>query len=247
MAQLDAFRRGALDPDGVTNPDANVHTFYHTYEPREQDGGGLYQVKSSLHDAVMAMREGKSDEEVAYRLGHLTHFVSDLAVPFHTADGLYDHEHHGAFETAATGHQHRDLAPTRAPQEVADVHAYVTNVATRSASLGERLVEAMDAARGEWTGEVDGIARELEQLSIDATADMLLTAFAMADTARPTPAFDEAKPVPMEPEDVGLSLQEQWRANPAILVGGAVVLVALGIAIAVGLSRRRERRGQRPL
>ena len=246
-ANLDAFRRGALDPDGVTNPHADVHTFYHTYEPDDEDGGGLYQVKSSLHDAVVAMREGMSGEEVAYRLGHLTHFVTDLAVPYHTADGLYDHEQHGPFETEAHRHQHRELVPTRSPQEVTDVHAYMTDVAARSAAMGDRLVQAWSDADGAWSQEIDAIARELEQLSIDAAADMMATAFAMADPARPTPTFDEPRPIPIEPEDVGLSLQEQWRNNPTVVIGAGVVLAALGVAILVALSRRRERHGRRPL
>lgn len=243
----DEFRAGALDPDGVTDPAKNVHTFYHTYEPLQQEGGGLYQVQRTLHDAGMAMREGKPDAEVAYALGTMTHFVTDLAVPYHTADGRYDDEEHGPYETGAAQHQHRDLVPSRAPQEVADVGAYMTDVATRSARMGDALAAAMERADGAWTEELEVRTRELEQLAIDAAADMMVTAYAMADPARAAPAFDEEQPLPTEPEDVGLSLKEQWRTNPHILVGGAVVLVALGIACVVALSRRREREGRRPL
>lgn len=247
FTELAAFRKGALDPDGVTDEDANVHTFYHTYEPVEREGGAMYTIQSRLHDAAMAMREGKDAEEVAYALGQLTHFVTDLAVPFHTGDGYYDHEQHGPYETQAYAHQHADLAPSRPPAEVTDVERYMTDVAMRSAMLAERLTSAFERADGAWTEELDALTRELEQLSIDAAADMMLTAYMMADPARPAPTFDAQQPLPMEPEDLGLSLEEQWRRNPTIVIGAAVVLVALGIACIVAVSRRRERQGRRPL
>lgn len=247
MAHLEAFRRGALDPDGITDPAAEVHTFYHTYEPVEGDGGGLYQARLALHEAAMAMREGERDDEVAYRLGFLTHFVTDLSVPYHTADGFYDEEQHGPYETEAYRRQHRELAPSRAPREIADTEAYLIDVATRSAAQAERLSAAWDAAEGAWTPEIDAITRDMEQLALDAAADMMVTAFALAEASRPAPTFDAEKPLPTEPEDVGLSLKEQWRTHPERLIAGAVVLVALGIASIVAISRRRERHGRRPL
>lgn len=238
-AHRGSFRLGALDPDGVTNADKGVHTFYHTWEPGEGRGGGVYRVELSLHEATMAIREGKSDADVAYQMGFLTHFITDLAMPFHTADGLYDHAWHETFEQHAYDHrdEYGEAPAAREPREVEDVEQYAMEVARASAALAPRLLAALERTEGEWNDEARAVAREAHELAVQGAADVLYTAFAHADPARPAPVFEEDMPLPQEPEDVGLSIAEIRKHHP-------LAFPMLGVALLVGIvlfaaSRRR--------
>lgn len=236
----DAFRAGALDPDGITDPDKGVPTFYHTYEPGSGTGGGVYRVELSLHEATMAMRDGAPDAEVAYQMGFMTHFIADLAVPFHTTDGLYEDERHAAYEKAAYDHRAEyDVGPSRAPREVDDPAAYAKAVAAESSAMGEELVAAWDAAGGAWSPEVARLTERAATLAVDAMADMLYTAFARADPARPEPAFDADMPVPGDLDDLGVSVRLLRDAHPAIVVAFFAALAALAVGAVVVSKRKR--------
>ena len=243
-AHREAFRRGALDPDGITNADAGVNTFYHTFEPGKGSGGGVYRVELSLHEAVVAMRGGAADEDVAYQLGFLTHFVLDLAVPFHTGEGLYDHEWHEAYEQAAYDHREEyDARPGREPQEVHDPSAYAKELAEQSAALADDLVSTLDASGGAWTPEARDIAQRTAALGVEATADLLYTALVRADPARPEPTFDAQMPLPTEPEDVGLSIRELRKHHPMLIVGFFAALAAVAVASVFALAKGRKPSG----
>lgn len=247
-----SFREGAIDPDGQLNASREVHTFYHAYEPKDGGGGAVYRVALSLHEATMALREGRSEAEVAYQMGFLTHFSADLAMPLHTAENLYDHEKHEVFEHAMYDHaaEYGVTAPSRPPQEVADVEAYAVALAERSAALGTRIDHALAATEGAWSPELRDIAAESTALAVEATADLLYTAFARADPTRPDPVFAAADPMPRELEDVGLSVPELRKHQPWVLVLVPVLaLVALGGITALVARRhyfkRRFRRAAR--
>lgn len=238
--ERDAFRRGALDPDGITDPEKGVHTFYHTYEPATGSGGGVYRVELSLHEATMALREGRPAAEAAYQLGFLSHFVADLAVPFHTADGLYEHEGHERYERLA--YDHRDaysVAPTRAPREVHDPGAYAKDLATQSEALAQELLDALDASNDAWSPEVQRITERTAALAVDAMADMLYTAYARADPSRPEPAFDAQLPVPGDLDDLGVSVRLLRDSHPVLVVATFLAVAALAAGAIVVAKRRR--------
>lgn len=239
---LDAYRRGALDPDGITDAEKEVHTFYHTYEPESGTGGGVYRVELQLHEATMAMRRGAPPSQVAYDLGFLTHFVADLAVPFHTADGLYEDERHVPYEHAAYDHRaDYEAHPTRAPQEVTDPAAYAKDLARRSAASSEALVRAIDDAEatGGWSPEVARLTEEATTLAVDAMADMLYTAYLRADPARPEPAFDARMPLPGDLDDLGVSVRLLRDTHPLVIVGAFVLVAAFAVAATFGIKRKR--------
>jgi len=238
----EAFRRGALDPDGITDPSKEVNTFYHTWEPSSEGGGGVYRVELSLHEATMALRENRSGEDVAYQMGFLTHFVMDLAVPFHTGDGLYDHAWHEPYEQAAYDHRHEyEVTLEREPREVHDPSAHVKELAERSAAMAAELVAALDASGGAWTPEAREITRRAASLGAQATADLLYTAWVRADPSRPAPTFDANMPIPREPEDVGLSIAELRKHHPWLLVSFFAALAALALGAVVMLLGRKRR------
>lgn len=240
--ERDAFRQGALDPDGIEHPDRGVHTFYHTYEPATGSGGGVYRVELSLHEATMALREGRPDAEVAYQMGFLAHFIADLAVPFHTANGLYEHELHEVYEHLA--YDHRDaysVAPTRVPREVADPSAYAKDVAAQSEALAKGLVEALEASGGAWSAEVERLTHEAAALAVDATADMLYTAYVRADASRPEPTFDAKMPLPGDLDDLGVGVRLLRDTHPFLVVAALLALAALAVGAVVVVKGRKGR------
>lgn len=244
LTHRDAFRRGALDPDGVTDQKKGVHTFYHTFEPGKGSGGGVYRIELSLHEAVVAMRQGAAPEEVAYQLGFLTHFATDLAVPFHTGEDLYDHAWHEPYEHAAYDHRNEYTArASREPREVHDPSAYAKEVAKESAAMGEALVAALDASGGVWSPEVRDITERAASLALEAAADLMYTAYVRADPARPEPTFDAQMPLPTEPEDVGLSIRELRKHHPALIVGFFAALAALAVATVLVFAKGRKPSG----
>lgn len=235
-----AFRRGALDPDGITDREKGVHTFYHTYEPATGSGGGVYRVELSLHEASMTLREGKPAAEAAYQLGFLSHFVADLAVPFHTANGLYELERHEGYERLA--YDRRDtysVAPTRAPREVHDPAAYAKALATQSEALARDLLDALDASSDAWSPEVQRIAERTAALAVDAMADMLYTAYVRADPSRPEPAFDAQLPVPGDLDDLGVSVRLLRETHPFLVVATFFSVAALALGVILIAKRRR--------
>lgn len=240
LGQREALRKGAMDPDGILDPEKGVHTFYHTYEPADGGGGGVYRVGLSLQEATMAVREGKPAYDVAYQMGFLTHFIADLSMPFHTGADLYDDAWHERYEQLAYDRRAEYATmPSRAPQEVEDVEAYAIGVAQRSAALGESLVAALDASGGEWSPEARDLSEQIARHAVEASADMLYTAFARADPARPAPTFADDMPVPKEPEDLGLSVAELGRRYPWGVAAAGFALLAALVAVGAYVARRR--------
>lgn len=239
LSDREAFRKGALDPDGIVDPPKGVHTFYHAWEPDDGGGGGVYRVRLSLHEATMAIRDGNASADVAYQMGFLTHFITDLAMPFHTGDGAYDSRWHEPFEQAAYDRRAEYAGPVaHAPRQVLDAEAYAENVARESAARAPRLLAALDASEGAWSDEARAVAAESRALAVRAAADMMYTAFAMADPARPAPVFDEDMPVPAEPEDLGLSAAEIQKQHPYAL---PVAVGLVGLVVLVAFARRKRR------
>lgn len=248
LRNLDAFRLGAMAPDGVVDPARGIHTFYHAYEPHDGGGGGVYRVKLSLREAAMALRVGAPEADVAYQMGILTHFVLDLSVPFHTGQDAYDHPLHERFEHAAYDH-HAELPilAGAAVREVTDPEARAIALAEASSRLLPPLVQAMqapDAAEGGWSAETNRLAGEAATMGVDATADFLHTAFLWADPARPEPGpIDDEMPVPKDAEDLGLSPTELAKHHPWLLASAGFVLLAAAVALATyAAARRRARR-----
>lgn len=243
LRNVERFREGALDPDGVTDPDAQIHTFYHAYEPSDGGGGGVYRVRLSLREAVVALRDGAPEGDVAYQMGILTHFVLDLSVPFHTGKDSYDNLWHEPYEHTAYDRQGEvQLPPARPPREVEDAEEYAVDLAERSAELVVPLVEALDATGGEaWSPEVARITAQAQAMGIEATADLLHTAFRMADPARPEPAsVDDQMPVPRDAEDLGLSITELTKHHPWLMASAAFALMAALVGVATFVARHRR-------
>lgn len=245
LRNLDAFRKGALDPDGVTDPSKSIHTFYHAYEPEDGGGGGVYRVQLSLHEAARALREGAPEADAAYQMGVLTHFTMDLAMPFHTGKDDYDNKWHEPFEKAAYAHRAElPIAPGGPPREVTEPKARAIALAQASARLAKPLVASLDAADAPWSPEAARIAGEAASLGVEATADFLHTAFLWGDPARPDPPpFHDEMPVPKDAEDLGLSLAELGRHHPFLLASGAFALAASLAGVAAW--RLALRRGPR--
>lgn len=229
----DAFRRGALDPDGQLDPERDVHTFYHAYEPADGGGGGVYRVELTLHEAVVALRSGDEDA-AAYQLGFLTHFVTDLAMPFHTGRDAYDDPRHEEAEVAAFLHRgDYTLAPARPPARVDDVEAYMVRVAEQSAASWPALDAATPTEGEAWSPEAARIVGAGASLAVEAASDLLLTAFALADPAQPLPPKPEEVPVPWDAEDLG------WPAWLPVAI--ALVAAALAALVPLALARKRSR------
>lgn len=248
MRNLESFRQGAMDPDGISNPDRAIHTFYHAYEAHDGGGGGVYRIQLSLYEAAMALRKGLPEADVAYQMGILTHFTLDLSVPFHTGSDDYDHRWHEPYEIAAYDHRAEfDVRPGGPVREVEDPEARAVELAHASAALSDPLIASLDAAGRPWTPEAARITGEAASLGVAATADYLHTAFLWADPARPdpVPAHTEEMPVPMDAEDLGLSITELAKHHPTLLASGVFALAAAVVSVAAWLfgSRRRDARG----
>jgi hypothetical protein len=226
-----SFRKGALDPDGIVDPDKDVHTFYHAYEPTDGGGGGLYRVELSLHEATLAMREGKPPEEIAYQMGFLTHFVTDLAVPYHTGKDLYDSPWHEDYEKAAYDQRATySLGEARAPQRVADVQAYMRDVAARSSADAAALETSLQDAGVAWTPEAHDITQRNAALAVQAATDILYTAFVLGQSGEVAPEPEHVA-APSDAEDLGLSIVELRKRFPIdaiLLAAGALLVIALG-------------------
>lgn len=91
---------------GATDPDTVIKDFTsHVYHP-----GGLTQdaesrVKGLWNDLITRLREGR-DEEAAYTMGLLSHYIADFNQPLHTAgaaEDAYESEYHSAFEKEVQG------------------------------------------------------------------------------------------------------------------------------------------------
>lgn len=237
LEHREAFERGAYEPD------ANVHTFYHAYDVSDGGGGGLYEVEKAVYDATMALRDGAPPEEVAYRMGYVTHFSLDLSVPFHTASGLYDHDLHLKYEhSAQLFHDDMDLNATRAPQEVADVRATTLALAQASAAEAPALLASLEPEGLSWTPEARNITERVMQAGLDTTSDLLLTAFLRADPARPAPepTHLQHKPTVRDPADIGLGDGDIRRAIPwsgALML--AMGVLTLAAAVVIVAHRRR--------
>lgn len=243
-AHLDAFRKGALDPDGVTDPAQAVPEYYHGYEPASGDGGALYMAERSLIEAVEALRKG--DPDAAYFLGRMSHFVGDLAQPFHTgadADGvlgridLLYHPRHEPYEHLAYD-ERLSYATEGAhpPRVVHDVHAYLKGVAGESAARAPELLGALEAGDGAWTPEVRRLTGESARLTVGAIGDLIHTAFHLANaTEAERAALDVEAHRPGFPDRVQESVLERPVPHPAALGLAAILLVAWGQA-----PRRRE-------
>lgn len=243
LRNVERFREGALDPDGVTDKDAQIHTFYHAYEPSDGGGGGVYRVRLSLREATVAMRDGAPEGDVAYQLGILTHFVLDLSVPFHTGKDSYDNLWHEPYEHAAYDRQGEiQLPPTRPPREVEDTGAYAVDLAERSAELVIPLVEALDASGDAgWSPEVSALTQRAQAMGVEATADLLHTAFLMAHPSRPDPApVDGRVPVPRDAEDLGLSITEIGKHHPWLMASAVFALLAALVVVVTFVARSRH-------
>lgn len=244
---LDSFRAGALDPDGVTDPSKNINTFFHAYEAKDGGGGGVYRVRLSLYHAATAIRDGAPERDIAYQLGVLTHFTMDLSMPFHTGDDDYDNRWHESTERLAYDHR-ADLRIVEgpAPREVEDPEARAVALAEESAAMAEALIAGLDASEGAWTPDTARILGEAASLGVAATADYLHTAFVWADPARPAPAkiHESEMPVPRDAEDLGLSMTELWRKRPALMWSLTFAAAAAAASLcAYALARRRTARG----
>ncbi len=91
---------------GATDPDTVIKDFTsHVYHP-----GGLTQdaerrVKGLWNDLIARLREGR-DEEAAYIMGLLSHYIADINQPLHTAGSAedpYESDYHSAFEKEVQG------------------------------------------------------------------------------------------------------------------------------------------------
>lgn len=190
----------------------------------------------------MAIRDGRTDEEIAYRMGFMTHFVADLAVPFHTAPAAYGNEWHLGSEKDAYDHRHEyAISAGAAPREIADVKTYTIHEAEASAALAPGLMKSLDASQGAWTPEARDIAERAADLAVDSIADMLFTAFAQADPSRPEPAFTASVPAVRDAEDIGLP-PGAVLARHALGIG-ALGVGAFAIIALIAVAHRRWRKG----
>lgn len=242
LAHQEAFARGAWEPDGT------VHTFFHAYEPSDGGGGGVHQVQWMLYESAMAMRGNATGDEIAYKLGSLTHFTLDLSVPFHTGPDLYDHGWHLPYErAAATFHDEVDLVAGHEPRELADPRAEAVALAEFSAARSPALLASLDEAQLPWTPEARAITGEVASRGLDVTADALHTAFVWADAGRPAPERPTGNPLPHDAEDVGLGRGDirMWLPwEGALLLGMAIMAAIWGAAEVVRRGARRSDRSR---
>lgn len=240
----EAFRHGA------GYPDVDIQTFWHTYEPQDGSGGAAYEAERALYDAVVAMRDGSDPQEAAFRLGYLTHFVLDLSVPFHTGTDAYDNPWHLDYERAAyAAHPERNVAPARAPQEVDDAWGALVALSWASANRSEALIRALDTSGHPYPPEAAAITDEMVALGLEATADLLLTAFLQAAPSRPDPqpTYEAHRPTLAEPQDLGFGITDMKRLatlDRALVLLAAFILLATGGVVATRLARRRGRPGR---
>lgn len=233
------FRAGALDPDGVTDPNLDVPVFYHVYDVETREGGGIHMALQALRDGARAMRENESDG--AYLLGVASHIVTDLAIPLHTSFDRLHADAHEPFERAA--YDHRDelrSAPAREPRVVDNPGLYLENVSRRAASLAPAMEAALaEAGEARWSPALANVTSEAVALAVESTADLLFTALVRSADANDTlAAFD---PEPWQP---GLNdrVEEATAANPVLVMAAAAVAAfAVGAGFVWHTHRRRHR------
>lgn len=190
MQHEEAFRRGANEPDLVTNP------VDHRYDPGDPSWGNAPTAARHAHDkAVEALRDGNA-EQAAYWLGFMTHFVLDVAQPMHSGGGwdAIANEWHADYEDAAFAHASEVDLPTRhtvsaerAPEDV------VVETAKEAGALWATLRAGLDATRGEpWSDEVARLTAQALAIGIPAAAEAMHGAFVAADFAATSapPAVD---------------------------------------------------------
>ncbi|RCK80088.1 MAG: hypothetical protein OZSIB_3592 [Candidatus Ozemobacter sibiricus] len=117
---------------GATDPDTVIKDFTsHVYHP-----GGLTQdaesrVKGLWNDLIARLREGR-DEEAAYTMGLLSHYIADFNQPLHTAgaaEDAYESEYHSAFEKEVQGQLSRIPIGEIRPDPVTDPVARLAPIA----------------------------------------------------------------------------------------------------------------------
>lgn len=260
MEHEGAFRRGANDPDHLTNP------VDHRYDPAEPSWGNAPAAARDAHDkAVNALREGDA-EQAAYWLGFMTHFVLDVSQPMHSGGGwdAIANEWHSDYEDAAHAHADEFALPTRhALSDERAPEGIVVGTAEEAGALWGSLRAALDETEGEpWSAEVARVTNEAVGIGVPAAADAVHGVFLAADFAATSAAptldpelrrapGDDANAAP--PGTSGAALAKE---PPAPLPAGksppATAIAAIGIAavllLGVGLvlaSRRAPQASRR--
>jgi hypothetical protein len=169
--QREALLRGAVAPD------REFHDFLnHVYHPKNRYGGGLKTCAAQLARVQSLVRKKARQSEIAFEMGVLSHYVSDLHNPLHTSgDDPREDKYHSAYEQAAE----RDLVswkPTpKTPQMITAPESLVLGAVVVANKSYRAVGKAFSG--GEGYSQVRGVTRALFAEAIHNIACLWLTAY----------------------------------------------------------------------
>lgn len=241
------------DPDYVFRDFEN-----HVYRPSTMGKGAAWAVQENHLALVAAYRAGDL-REASYRLGLLSHYVSDVAQPYHTSDKVYgdgadaETARHLAYESdvdGLTGYpgENREWVSPRVRRDVTSTVRLTADVAAAS----RRRYLTLDAAysAGGWGPTAEAITRECLSSAANALADVIrsvaagvppeplgtLSVVAPRPTARPAATvffeghYRDGQGRPQEGVPVTLNWESGGTSGERVLHTDAAGRVLLGFA-----------------
>ena len=171
------------DPDyAVAHPGTSICdpsiVDWHVFRDSGKSRGGPQAAADYYYEAVQALSKGAT-ETASEKLGIMSHYYSDMLVPFHTTYDALKHENeHLAYELDVDVHTHQYSDNrgwlVQAPRvAVTDIRALAIRAAYYSRSRYPTLRDRYESGSHLGDAKVDSITREVLSRSINDLADII--------------------------------------------------------------------------
>jgi hypothetical protein len=165
-----ALLRGAVAPDREFRDFLN-----HVYHPQNNYGGGIDACLAQLSKIQKLISQKAKSSEIAFEMGVLSHYVSDLHNPLHTSSGdPRESKYHSTYEQAAE----RDLAswkvPSKKPYLISDPKGLILSTVLVANRSYNQVGKAFTGGKG--YSQVRDITRTLFGEAVHNIACLWLTA-----------------------------------------------------------------------
>lgn len=144
--QKNSFLKGSTDPDMLIKDFTN-----HVYYPDGSHSSGMYRIKALYDNAVTLISKNQSEEQIAYVLGLMSHYIADLNQPLHTAGKKRDPnegDYHSKYETDVNKHLKNLVFPTVFFNPVTSVENRVQKMTTEALRYYDEIGDSYRMGRG---------------------------------------------------------------------------------------------------